>query len=71
MDPRKSGPAKEDAGTENIAGTGAGLRESVPEDIDLKDNESGEDAKEYGSYSNGSRGTEDDQTEDREDEYNA
>lgn len=66
MDLRKSGPAKEDAGAENIAGTGAGSG-----DCDLKDNESGEEAEEYGSYSDISRGTEDEQTEDREDEYNA
>ena len=71
MDPTKSGPAKEDAGAENIAGMGAGLRESMPEDSDLKDNESGEEAEEYGSYSDISRGTEDEQTEEREDEYNA
>lgn len=65
MDPGKSDPAKEDAGAENIEGTGAGLRS------DLKDNESGEDAEEYGFNSDISRGTEDEQTEEKEDEYNA
>lgn len=62
MDPEKSDPAKKDAGAEDIAGTGAG-----PGDSDLK----GNDSEEYGSYSDISRGTEDEQTEEREDEYNA
>ena len=71
MDPRKSGPTKEDAGAEDIAGTGVGQGDSMPGDGDLEDNESGEDAEEYGSYSVVSRGTEDELTGDREDEYNA
>lgn len=66
MDPRKSGPTKENAGVEDIAGTGAGQGDS-----DLKDNDSGEDAEVYGAYSDISRGTEDELTGDREDEYNA
>ncbi len=71
MDPRKSDPAKEDAATGGIAGTGAGLRKNMPGDGDLEDNESAEEAEEYGSYSDVSSKTEDEQTEDREDEYNA
>ena len=66
MDPRKSGPTKENARVEDIAGTGAGQGDS-----DLKDNDSGEDAEVYGAYSDISRGTEDELTGDREDEYNA
>lgn len=66
MDPRKSGPTKENAGVEDIAGTGAGQGDS-----DLKDNDSGEDTEVYGAYSDISRGTEDELTGDREDEYNA
>jgi hypothetical protein len=69
MDPRKSDPVKEDVGAEDIAGTGAGLRENMPGDGDLEANDSNND--EYVSYSDGSRETEDEQTEDREDEYNA
>lgn len=61
MDPGKSDPAKKDAGAEDIAGTGAG-----PGDSDLK----GNDSEEYGSYSDISRGTEDEQTEEREDFIN-
>lgn len=67
MDPEKSDPAKKDAGAEDIAGTGAGPGDSMPGDSDLK----GNDSEEYGSYSDISRGTEDEQTEEREDEYNA
>ena len=48
MDPRKSGPTKEDAGAEDIAGTGVGQGDSMPGDGDLEDNESGEDAEVYG-----------------------
>ena len=62
MDPGKSDPAKKDAATGGIARTGAG-----PGDSDLK----GNDSEECGSYSDISRGTEDEQTEEREDEYNA
>lgn len=71
MDPRKADPAKEDAGTGGITGTGAGPGENMPGDGDLEDNESSEDAEVYGAYSDISRGTEDEQTEDRKDEYNA
>ena len=71
MDPRKSCHAKEDAGTGVIAGTGVGLRGNAPGDSNLEDNDSTEDAEEYGPYSDVSSKTEDEQTEDREDEYNA
>ena len=71
MDPRKSASAKEDAGTGGIAGTGAGLKDGVLGDNALKYTDSDENTEDYGSYSDISRGTEDKQTEEREDEYNA
>lgn len=71
MEPGKSGLAKEDTGTEDIAGTGAGQESNVPRDGNLMDNDSTEEAEKYGPYSDVSRGTEDEQTEETEDEYNA
>lgn len=71
MGPRKSGPTKQEAGTGGIAGIDAGLEDSAPGDSTKEDNDSGGDTEEYGPYSNVSRETENGQTEEREDEYNA
>jgi hypothetical protein len=71
MDQRKSGTTKEDAGAEDIAGIDAGLKDTTPVGGDLEDNKSGKDLDGCGSYADVSSKTEDDQTEDREDEYNA
>ena len=44
---------------------------NVPRDGNLMYNDSAEEAEKYDPYSDVSRGTEDEQTEEREDEYNA